>query len=196
VVRVESHGGYLFRADELDPELLMRLARRALALDGHGFEDVSLVVGVLASQRIVRLAFDAPFTYGRRGARWYCTHHSLARLVSRELRTTVHVYVHDDGELEQVITFGDGQEVGGESLDLREWEPPDDEDLEEVDLEKHQDAWPIGRLGRVYGVSREALLRMARYARSALLHLDAPVADELEALQIIWPAPLPVLGAG
>ncbi len=188
---MESHGGYLCRLDSLDARTLVRLARRALPQDGVTDRgEVSLLISALPHRKVVRLAYDAPFTYGRRGARWYEGHHALARLVSRELGAPVHAYVLDVDDLEQVQSYGNGQQVGGERLRLEDAELPEDVDPETLDdqtFEAMKESWPLGHLARVYGVSREELVRMPRHARGVLIDLDAPQASDLEAAERLLP---------
>lgn len=186
---LESHGGYLCRLESMDPTMLLDLARRALPLDGVGdLSDVSLLVSAIPRRKIVRLAFDAPLSYGRRGARWYETHHALARLASRELGTVVHAYVFDAEVMEQVITYANGTHVGGERLFVEEFEPPDDEEIDDDDaFEKLKDKWPLGHLARVYGVSRGELVRMPRQGQSALLDLRSPEPEDVDRLELLLP---------
>lgn len=188
---MESHGGYLCRLDSLDARTLVRLARRALPLEGITDRgEVSLLVSALPHRKVVRLAYDAAFTYGRRGARWYEGHHALARLISRELGTPVHAYVLDVDDLEQVTSYGNGQQVGGERLRLEDAELPDDVDLDTLDdlaFEALKEAWPLGHLARVYGVTREELVRMPRHARGVLIDLDAPQPFDLQSAEQLLP---------
>ncbi|MFZ5470422.1 MAG: hypothetical protein ACOZIN_13375 [Myxococcota bacterium] len=169
---MEAHGGYLCRWSEVEASQLVRSAREALSHDGEALEDAALLVSVLPQHRLVRLAYDGPFTYGRKGARWYEKRHALARLLSRVTGLTVHAYVFDPDELEQVTTYGDGREVGGERLRYEDAELPDDEgaDFSELSFEKLKSKWPLGHLATVLGVTREELLRLPR-ARTALLEL-------------------------
>jgi hypothetical protein len=187
---VESHGGYFIKVDPVDPRLLVHLARRALGLESQvpSPGDVSLAIGFLPVHRIIRLAYDAPFTYGRRGARWYETHHALARLASGELGEVVHAYVYDADELELVIAYGNGVRVGGERLEISNWEPPE-EDLDDAAFERERERWPLGHLARVYGATRRELVKMARYAPTALLDLDSPDAVDLQAVEALWFTP-------
>jgi hypothetical protein len=186
---LESHGGYLCRLESLDPALLVKLARRALPLDGiEDVSEASLLVSAIPRRKIVRLAFDAVFTYGRRGARWYETHHALASLASRELGTVVHAYVFDVDEMEQAISYGNGTRVGGEQLFVEDFEPPDDEELDDDHaFEKLKDRWPLGHLAHVYGVSRDELIRMPRQAQGALLDLRNPNPEDLARLEQLLP---------
>jgi hypothetical protein len=188
---LESHGGYLCRLETLDAGALCRMARRALPLDGvvdRG--EVSLLISALRQRKVVRLAFDASFTYGRRGARWYERHHALARLASRELGTPMHAYVLDVDELEQVQSYGNGQPVGGERLLVADAELPDeDHDFDDDAFEKMKQRWPLGHLARVYGVTRDELVRLPRSARSVLIDLDAPRPGDLEAAESLLPYP-------
>jgi hypothetical protein len=168
---LEAHGGYLFRSNDIDAERLVALARDALVLDEAPTDDCSLQISGLARLSIVRVAFDAPFTYGRGGAHWYERNHSFARLLSNALTLTVHAYVLDPSELEQVTTYAKGQQVGGERIVYDEVEL-DDEDLhDDGAYDRIKDKWPIGHLARVYGARRGDLVRLPRM-RSMLLHLD------------------------
>lgn len=138
------------------------------------------------SQRLYRLAFDGPFAYGRRGAHWYEEHHALARLVSQSSGMTVHAYLVDPEELEQVITYGGGNAVGGERLRYEDAELPEEiDELDELAFERIKDRWPLGHLAKVLGVSRRELLRMPR-AQTALLELDAP--PPVSTLKELFPA--------
>lgn len=169
---MEAHGGYLARLDECDSQALVRAARQALAMEGLGDDvDAALSVTVMADRKVVRLAFDAPFTYGRNGAHWYEKHHALARILSRELETTVHAYVLDPDEMEQVDSYGGGRKVGGERLYYEDFDPGDADIDDEHEFEKLKRRWPLGRLAHIFGLSREDLLSMPR-AKSALLNID------------------------
>lgn len=186
---MESHGGYLCRLESIDAGKLVRLARRALPLDGvPDPSEVSLLVSVIPARKVVRLGYDAGFTYGRRGARWYDEHHQLARLASRDLGTVVHAYVYDADELEAVTSYGNGARVGGERLYVEDALLPDDE-LDDAAFEKLKQKWPLGYLARIYGVTRDELVRMPRYAVSVLLDLDAPAAEDLEKLESLIAPP-------
>jgi hypothetical protein len=187
---LESHGGYLFRANSLEASVLVELARRALRIDDvPASEEVSLLVGVLPHRKLVRVAFDAPFTYGRRGALWYDAHHALARLVSRELDSVVQAYVYDADEMEHVVSYARGSRVGGERLLVEDFEFPDEDD-EEIDdeaFEKLKEKWPLGHLARVFGLSRDDLVRMPRLAQGVLLDLENPDPVEIQRLRLLFP---------
>jgi hypothetical protein len=174
---LEAHGGYLCRLEELDTSELVCLAREALVEDGVEPSDCSLLVSALERPRVLRLAYDGPHTYGRRGARWYETHHALARRLSTQLGSVVHAYVFDPDELEQVVGFGGGRKVGGERMRYEDAELPDEEDaeLDEASFEKLKTRWPLGHLAKVLGVPREELVRIAR-APAALLDLNGSTA--------------------
>lgn len=162
-VLVEAHGGYLCRFEDVDVAWLQEVARLSLAEDRREADDVGLQVTILAAPGLVRFAWDAPFTYGRQGARWYLTHHALARRLSEHLKTALHVYVFDPDELEQVIAYGNGRQVGGELLRYVDVEL-DDEDEDDAAFEKLKNKWPMGHLARVLGVAREELIRIPRQA--------------------------------
>jgi hypothetical protein len=166
---LESHGGYLCQYEDVDAAWLQHVARLALEEDGQSPDDAGLLVTILGGPRIVRFAWDAPFTYGRKGARWYLTHHSLARRLSEHLRLTVHAYAFDPDEVEQVIAFANGRRVGGELLKYEDVELPD-EDADDDAFEKLQARWPLGYVARVLGIDRAELLRIPRKT-SALIEL-------------------------
>ncbi|MER2564830.1 MAG: hypothetical protein ABTQ32_29165 [Myxococcaceae bacterium] len=145
------------------------MARHALEEDGQSTTDVGLQVTVLGGPGLVRFAWDAPFTYGRQGARWYLSHHALARRLSEHLKTALHVYVFDPDELEQVMAYGNGRRVGGEML--RYVDVDFDEEDDDAAFEKLKGKWPIGHLARVLGVDREELIRLPRQS-TVLIELD------------------------
>jgi len=60
--KAEAHGGYLCRLDGLDGRALPAIARESLAQDEEATEGTGLLVSV--HKKVVRFAFDAPFTYG------------------------------------------------------------------------------------------------------------------------------------
>lgn len=169
---MESHGGYLCQYEDVDAAWLQGIARLALEEEGQSTDDVGLLVTILGGPRIVRFAFDGPFTYGRPGARWYLTHHALARRLSEHLRLTVHAYAFDLEEVEQVIAYANGRRVGGELLQYEDVELPDED--EEDAFEKLQAKWPLGHVARVLGIERAELLRFPRKT-SALIDLSRPV---------------------
>ena len=176
--RSQAHGGYLCRLETLDGGALPRLARESLEADGQTPEGAGLLVSVV--KKVVRFAYDAPFTYGRRGAQWYGKHHALAARLSTAFGVTVHAYAFDPDELEQVVTYGAGNRVGGETLRYEEVDV-DDEELSEEAFDKLGEHWPMGRLGRLLGLARPELLRLPR-AQSVLLPLDVDAPAVLEPL--------------
>ena len=178
MARSEAHGGYLCRLESLPGEALPRIARESLASDGEPFEGAGLLVSV--EKKVVRFAYDAPHTYGRRGAHWYGTHHALAARLSTALGVTVHAYVFDPEELEQVVSYGGGHRVGGETLCYEDVEVDEDE-LSDDAFDKLRGRWPMGRLGRLLGLARPELLRLPR-AQSVLLPLDVDAPVVLEPL--------------
>ena len=178
MTRADAHGGYLCRLDTLEGGELPLLARESLEADGQPSEGAGLLVSVV--RKVVRFAYDGPHTYGRRGAQWYGKHHALAARLSTTYGTTVHAYVFDPDELEQVVTYGGGHRVGGETLRYDEAEI-EDEALSEEAFEKLRERWPMGRLGRLLGLDRSELLRLP-YARSVLIPLDVDAAPTLEPL--------------
>src|SRR5262249_34496760 len=176
--RSQAHGGYLCRLETLDGGELPRLARESLEADGQLSEGAGLLVSVV--KKVFRFAYDAPFTYGRRGAQWYGKHHALASRLSTAFGVTVHAYAFDPDELEQVVTYGAGNRVGGGTLREDEAEIEDDA-LSEEAFEKIRARWPIGHLGRLLGLDRTELLRLP-YARSVLIPLDEDGTARLGAL--------------
>jgi hypothetical protein len=173
---LESHGGYLCQYEDVDAAWLQHVARLALEQDGQPSDDAGLLVTVLGGPRIVRFAWDAPFGYGRRGARWYLDHHELAKRLSEHLQVTVHAYAFDPEEVEQVIAFANGRRVGGELLRYSEVELPDDE-ADVGAFERLQSRWPLGYVARVLGIERAELLRIPRRT-SALIELGRPIASQ------------------
>jgi hypothetical protein len=173
---VEAHGGYLCRFEDVDVAWLAHVARHALDEDGQEPFDVGLQVTVLGGPGLVRFAWDAPFTYGRPGARWYLSHHALARRLSEHLKTALHVYVFDPDELEQVMAYGNGRRVGGETLRYVDVELPDEED-DDAAFERLKAKWPLGHLARVLGVDREELIRLPRQS-TALIDLNREYAPQ------------------
>lgn len=161
---MEAHGGFLCRYEDVDVAWLARLSREALVEEGFRAEDAGLQLSVLPGPNVLRVAYDAPFTYGRPGAHWYRAHTALARRLSSHLKTVVHGYVFDPDELEEVLSFGDGRRVGGQCLRYEDGELPEEEEgLDEDEaFEAAKQSWPLGHLARVFGVKREALLRLPR----------------------------------
>lgn len=175
VFRVEAHGGYLCRFEDVDVAWLQQVARLALDEDRRAADDVGLQVTLLAAPGLVRFAWDAPFTYGRQGARWYLTHHALARRLSEHLKIALHVYVFDPDELEQVIAYGNGRNVGGEVLRYVDVDLDDAED--DLAFEQLKEKWPMGHLARVLGVAREELIRLPRQS-TVLIELSKTYAPQ------------------
>jgi hypothetical protein len=159
----------------MDVAWLQQVARSALLEDGQATNDVGLQVTVLGGPGLVRFAWDAPFTYGRTGARWYLSHHALARRLSEHLKTALHVYVFDPDELEQVMAYGNGRRVGGELL--RYVDVDFDESDGEAAFEKLKAKWPLGHVARVLGIAREELIRLPRQS-TVLIELDRPYAPQ------------------
>ncbi|HSP18335.1 MAG TPA: hypothetical protein VLQ79_02400 [Myxococcaceae bacterium] len=178
MARADAHGGYLCRLESLEGGDLPRLARESLEADGQPSDGAGLLVSVV--KKVVRFAYDAPHTYGRRGAQWYGKHHALAGRLSLAFGVTVHAYVFDPDELEQVVTYGGGHRVGGETLRYDDAEIEDDA-LSEEAFEKLRERWPMGRLGRLLGLARSELLRLPD-ARSVLVPLESDAPPALEPL--------------
>jgi hypothetical protein len=180
VPRIDAHGGYLFRAESLAGVDLQTLARQALEADGVSPSSSGLFLSHDGQSRLVRLAYDGPHTYGPAGAEWYRSHHALARALSLCLPGPVHAYAFDPDRFEAVTAYGVGGVVGGETL-LYEEMDLDVEDLSEAAFEAERQRWPMGRLARVVGLSREELLRLP-YAQGTLLSLQGPAVDVTSAL--------------
>lgn len=162
---MEAHGGYLSTLERYEADSLVSLARQALAEEGREAQSCALAISRLPGQRVVRLAFDSPHTYGRRGALWYQEHHALARLLSAQLDHRVHAYAIDPEEFEQVSSYASGRCVGGDRLRY------DDVDLPAPDaFDSIQDAWPLAHLAKILGVRRDDLVQLAR-APTVLLEL-------------------------
>jgi hypothetical protein len=167
VPRIDAHGGYLFRAESLEGLDLQALAREALQADGQSPSATGLFVCLDQERRLVRLAYDGPHTYGPAGAEWYRKHHTLAQRLSLLLEGAVHAYAFDPDRFEAVTAYGAGAVVGGETL-LYEELDLEVEDLSEAAFEAVRQRWPMGRLARLLGLSREQLLRLP-YAAGTLL---------------------------
>jgi hypothetical protein len=172
-MRVEAHGGYLGRYEDVDVSWLQSLGREALESEGLDAGDCGLLVTVIPGQRVVRFAFDGPHTYGRQGARWYLNHHAFARRLSEHLNQTVSAYCFDPEELEQVINYGNGRRVGGELLRYEDVELDDEADDDDTSFEAMKQKWPLGHLARVLGVERDVLIKLPRQS-SALIELAKP----------------------
>lgn len=167
---MEAHGGYLVRLERFDAVDLVGIAREALLKDGEDPANASLQISVISRRKVVRLAYDAPHTYGRGGAQWYSGHHAFAMLLSAHAKLTVHAYVVDS-DFEEVVGYGNGRRVGGELLRYEDADLGEDDDMTDADFEKLKSRWPLGHLAYVFGVTRPELLAMPR-TPSALLPLD------------------------
>jgi hypothetical protein len=139
----------------------------------------------------VRLAFQAPLTTGQHGARWYADHHALPRLLSRAANATVHVYVYDPAECEQVIAYGNGRRVGGDKVSYSDVELSGEEERDDAAFTRMRARWPMGHLAYVFGLAREELLGMPRSTPSVVLALDAAndAEDAEERLEVLLPSP-------
>jgi hypothetical protein len=174
---VEAHGGYLCRLEAFNEATIVGMAGVALLEDGLDPFDTSLQVSGFAGGKVLRLAYDTPRVYGRKGARWYATHHALAVRLSKAASDTVHAYVHDPGELEQVVTYEDGRRTGGEVLRYGEVEVFFEEELSVRWFERLQRTWPLGHLAKAFGLRRKELLKLPR-CESLLLDLTPPKVEE------------------
>jgi hypothetical protein len=162
-VQLEAHGGYLIRLESLGGLRLQELARQALVQDGAP-RDCTLSLSLYRRRKVIRLALEGLPTAGRLGAHWYSTHHALARLLSHESRATVHAYVYDPQEYEEVIAFGGGRHVGGDKLTYDEVELPESQEGEFDDSAflRMKARWPLGHLAYVFGMERDQLLQLHR----------------------------------
>src|SRR5262249_36900444 len=162
--------GYLWILEPFEISTLVGLAREALVEDGCGGGSCSLSISRVPRKKVVRLAYDSPHTYGRRGALWYQQHHALARLLSSRFSTRVHASVLDPEESETVVPDASGNSVGGEALHYEDvdglLETADDEAFEAI-----KSRWPLGYLAQILGVNREDLVRLPR-SPSSLLELE------------------------
>jgi hypothetical protein len=181
---LEAHGGYLSVLEHYQTSALIRLARKALAEEGYQGESCSLAISRVPRRKVIRLAFDSPHTYGRRGAHWYEEHHAFARLFSAQFNTKVHAYVLDPEEFEKVVTYASGRSVGGEALRYDDVDPPSDA-ADENAFEEIKALWPLGYLAQILGVTRTDLVKLPR-APSVLLDLDGE-APEGELSSILPP---------
>ena len=150
----------------------------------------SLHVTVIRRRKVVRLAFVGPQADGRGHARWYAEHHALARTLSRVANATVHVYVFDPAEGEQVIAYGNGHRVGGDEVVYEDVELSGEEEQDDAAFKRMRSRWPMGHLAYVFGLTREELLGMPRSTPSVVLALDAASEQEQEdRLEVLLPGP-------
>ncbi|WP_233582529.1 hypothetical protein [Corallococcus sp. CA053C] len=181
----------------------MRLAREALSMDSAPGA-TALRVTINRRRKVVRLSFLGPFSQGRPGAHWYAAHHALARLLSAAANATVHAYVYDADEGEEVIAYGNGRRVGGEKVVYEDAELPCP--LDELDDEafgRLQSRWPMGHLAYVFGLTRDELLRIPHAPLARVLPLEgthggteAEAMAALEALLLGPALPRAVTDAG
>ena len=152
------------------------LAQQALVEDGAPADTV-LSLSVYPRRKIVRLALESSLTAGRQGAHWYSTHHALARALSHATGITVHSYVYDPQEYEEVLAFGRGQHVGGERLLYDNVDLPEcvDGEFDDAAFARMQAQWPLGHLAWVFGVERDLLLQLHQLTPTRLsLHGSEP----------------------
>lgn len=161
--------------ESLDEVDLVQLARTALTLDGVNPTGHGLILSAIPRRKIVRIAYRGPTFEGRDGARWYEEHRAFAELLSQSIRSTVHAYVFDPDELEQVMAYGGGRWVGGECVRYDEVEV--EGELDETEFERLKAHWPIGHLAYVFGVTRQELLRLAKTPITAI-ELDGGAAND------------------
>jgi hypothetical protein len=180
---LEAHGGYLIRLETFRGLELVRLAREALAQDGASGPLPGLHVSVIRRRKVIRLAFLGLAAAERSAAHWYAEHHALPRLLSRAANATVHTYVYDPKECEEVIAYGNGHRVGGDRVVYADVELTGEEELDDAAFQRVSARWPLGHLAYVFGLRREELLGMPHAISSVSLSLDATDAEErLDAL--------------
>jgi hypothetical protein len=177
---LESHGGYLVRLETFEGLELVRLAREALTLDvGSLPSGAALRVSVSRRRKVIRLSYEGAHEEGRLGARWYGTHHALPQLLSRAANVTVHAYVFDANEGEEVIGFGNGRKVGGERLVYEDVDLPCEPGaLDDAAFARLRSRWPLGHLAYIFNLTREELLELPRAPARLLLRLDGGEATE------------------
>jgi hypothetical protein len=182
----EAHGGYLVRLETFSGLELVRLAREALAMDlgAQAMEGAGLRVSVSSRRKVIRLAYEGVHEPGRLGAHWYGAHHALPRLLSGAANVTVHAYVLDSREGEEVIGYGNGRRVGGERLVYEDVDLPcEPEDMDDAAFARLRSRWPLGHLAYICNLTREELVALPRASASVLLKLEGSEAGErLEAL--------------
>lgn len=187
---LEAHGGYLIRLETFNGLDLARMAREALALEGVAGVLPSLHVSVIRRRKVIRLAFTGAQASGSAAAGWYADHHALARMLSRAANATVHVYVYDPQEREQVIAYGNGHRVGGDKVVYEDVELSGEEEMDDAAFTRLRSRWPMGHLAYVFGLTREELLGLPRASPSVVLSLDAADArDAEERLELLLPSP-------
>jgi hypothetical protein len=147
-----------------------------------------LHVTVNRRRKVVRLSYVGPFTTGRQGAHWYAAHHALPRLLSRAANVTVHAYVYDPDEGEEVIAYGNGRRVGGERVVYEDVELPGrPEDVDDAAFKHMQERWPVGHLAYVFGLMRKELLRLPLTVSGRVLALDGSEQDSASVLEALLP---------
>ncbi|MFL5350286.1 MAG: hypothetical protein ACJ8AT_36385 [Hyalangium sp.] len=146
-----------------------------------------LHVSVIRRRKVIRLAFVGPTPAARLAAGWYAEHHALPRLLSRAANATVHAYVFDPAEGEQVIAYGNGHRVGGDEVLYADVELSGEEELDDAAFTRLRARWPMGHLAYVFGLTREDLLGMPRAVPNMVLPLDG--ADAEERLDVLLPSP-------
>lgn len=166
---------------------LVRLAREALAQDGVSGPLPGLHVSVIRRRKVIRLAFAGATAATRLSAGWYAEHHALPRLLSRAANATVHAYVYDPSQGEQVIAYGNGRRVGGDEVLYEDVELSGEEELDDAAFTRLRARWPMGHLAYVFGLTREDLLGMPRAVPNRVLPLDE--ADMEEQLDGLLPGP-------
>lgn len=184
---LHAHGGYLIRLESFVGLELLQLARQALALDGVTGVLPGLQVSVIRRRKVARLAFVGPSTAGPQGVHWYAEHHALPRLLSLAANATVHAYIYDPEQCEQVIAYGNGHRVGGDRVVYDSVELSGEEEMDDAAFTRMRARWPMGHLAYVFGITREELLGIPRVVSGVMLALDAEDADER--LERLLPTP-------
>lgn len=147
----------------------------------------SLHVTVIRRRKVVRLALLGWAPAERAGASWYAEHQALPRLLSRAANATVHAYVYEPTEREEVIAYGNGRRVGGDQVEYSDVEMSGEEELDDAAFTRMRARWPMGHLAYVFGLTRDELLGLPRSSPAVVLPLD--VQDEEERLQVLLPSP-------
>ena len=180
--RLDAQGGYLLRVESLRELDVAGLARSVLALEGLEADGVSLQLGIHPRRKVARLAFRGARQFeGLAGARWHATHHLMASQLSLRTGAAVQAYAVLPGELEKVVTYGNGRQVGGETLSYDDVELTDEQASADAAYALLQRSWPLGHLAHVFGLGREELLSLAGRP-GLLLSLDGRETIDLDAL--------------
>lgn len=164
----------------------MALARQVLALEGLPQQDIHLELSADLRRGVVRLAFGGiPELTGEAGARWHATHHLLASQLSLRNGAAVRAYAVVPDAFEQVVSYGDGRAVGGETLNYADVDLPEEALEDDEAFALLQRSWPLGHLAHVFDLTRERLLALGNPAMR--LALDGSAAETR--LDLLLPDP-------